>query len=740
MNPPFPFPVLIPLAALVLTISAFGAWRGSPGLPPRVRALLLTLRVFAVLAVLVLLFNPGKWVRPSEENSQPWILLTDVSASMAQPLADGKPRASTSVDLVLRASRSAQDAGLPLRIHPFSDALLPAIQSNDLPASTGTESKILPAVSQALQDAAAAGETPAGILILSDGRQTLASSPADLEALTLRARSRNVPIHTVVIGNDAPPPDLVLIQPRASLTAFAAQALRIPFALKSVGLSPVRPKVTLRDAAGAEISMLTLDLVPGKTTTAVFETKAPAASTQWTLETPAIEGEVRAANNRSTLNIRVIDSKTRVFIVEGAPYWDSKFLAQLLRQQPHMDVHSVHRLSNERYFRIDSGSAVNSETDHPVFPATLDELARYDLIVFGKNIDPFMTPERAEALRIFVRDRGGAVLFARGKPTSAALPALETLEPVVWSTASSSDFRFAPTRDGEAAGLFGQALPAPDASLWTALPNLKDGRQISMIKPFTRVLAEGVPDAGHGQTGKFPVLLARRYGLGVTGLVNGDGLWKWDFFPEARELGNCYEDFWLQLIQWMASYSEFLPGQDFSLRLPSSRGETGTAMTAQISYRGPAPVPQPLLLITRPDGTEARIKPATVQDPSGRPVWHASFTPEQPGSWRLKLIDPRDPAPPTPEALVTVPPPPRETDDLSPDPAFLEAIASATGGESVAPADFDGFLKTHVVKNPPVTRQSGAVWQPAWNHAFIAIAIAALFATEWFLRRRQGLA
>jgi len=75
-----------------------------------------------------------------------------------------------------------------------------------------------------------------------------------------------------------------------------------------------------------------------------------------------------------------------------------------------MDVQSVHRLSNDRYFRIDSGDSNNAETAHPVFPATLDELSRYDLIVFGKNIDPFLTPARAEALRAFVRDRGRAVL------------------------------------------------------------------------------------------------------------------------------------------------------------------------------------------------------------------------------------------------------------------------------------------------------------------------------------------
>ena len=240
------------------------------------------------------------------------------------------------------------------------------------------------------------------------------SSQADLDALGLRARSRNIAVHTLAIGADTPPPDLALIQPRASLTAFAAQPLRVPFALKSTGLSPIRPVVSLRDADGKEIASLTLELAPGKTVPATFEIKAPPASTSWTIDTPVIAGEARSSNNRSSVNIRILESKTRVFLVEGAPYWDSKFLAQLLRQQPHMDVQSIHRLSDQRYFRIDSGSNQNQETQHPVFPNTLEELARYDLIVFGKNIDPFLTPERAApAPRLCPRSWRSHALFTR---------------------------------------------------------------------------------------------------------------------------------------------------------------------------------------------------------------------------------------------------------------------------------------------------------------------------------------
>ena len=705
------------------------------------RATLLALRIAAVAAVALLLFNPGRWVNPSEHAVRPWVLLDDVSASMAREAGDGNSRADAAAEIVRETMAHAEKAGVPCRVQPFADKLLDMAES--LPQASG-ETRILPAVSQAVQDASASGESLAGIIVVSDGRQTSERTPAELDALSLRARSLGLAVHTVAVGGDMTPPDLALVQPRASITAFAGQPLRIPFALRSESLPPLRPTVVLRDDAGDEIASATLELATDATVSASFDIAAPAAPVRWTLETAVLEDEVRPSNNSASVHIRVLDSKTRVFLAEGAPYWDSKFLAQLLRQQTHMDVRSIHRLTDERYFRIDSGESSNEETDHPVFPDTIEELARYDLVVFGKNIDPFLTDDRAALLRTYVRDHGGAVLFARGKATTSAVPELQPLEPVEWTAAVAAEFRFVPNRDGEASGLFGQALPAPDASLWASLPPLKDGRQISMVKPFTRVLADGVPETGGNLvstgSGKFPVLMVRRYGQGVTGLVNGDGLWKWDFFPEARELGNCYEDFWIQLIQWMASYSEFLPGQDFSLRLPATRGDEGATMAATLSYRGPQPVPEPVVQIENPAGDRTTTTPAAVADPSGRPQWRASFTPDQPGTWKLRVVDPRDDAPPAPEVLFSVPPPVKETDDLSPDPSFLSDLAAATGGEVVTPAGFPAFLTEYVTAAPPATRETGAVWQPAWRSAFVALLVAALFAAEWFLRRRNGLA
>lgn len=737
MNPPLPLSYLIPLLAVGVVAGLIVSWRSTLGLPASRRTILFTLRALTLCGVAALLLNIGRWVKPTDHTQRPWIILTDTSASMARA-SGASTRYATARQFAEHAAAEAKAAGLPARLQTFDESLHPAAAT--LPATAdGKGSKILRAVESVFQETSAAGESPAGILVLSDGRQTELPTTGEMEALSLRARAREAPVHTFAIAADEPVPDLVLRAARPILTVFAGQPVRLPVILQSNGLGPLRPVVTLSDDTGKEIARQTADLAEGKPATVTFEMPCPKDSTRWTLATPVQEGEARPGNNKATVSVRVLTSKTRVFIAEGAPYWDSKFLAQLLRQQKHMDVHSVHRLSEQRYFRIDSGDAAPTETSQAIFPETLEELSRYDLIVFGKNIDAFLTPSRLDALRAYVRDHGGAVLFARGKPATTDVPGLEPLEPVTWAAATTSEFRFTPNAEGEAAGLFGAALPASAASVWNSLPPLKDGRNILAVKPFTRILAEGVPTGSTSGGGKFPTLLVRRYGQGVTGLANGDGLWKWDFYPEARELGNMYEDFWTQLIQWMASYSEFLPGQDFSLHLASTQGLPGQPVTVSIGYRGTLPAPTPVLQFTREGAAPVIVNPASVPDPSGRPRWQATLTPSEPGTWHLGLSDGRPNAPPTPEVELAVPAPPTEQDDLSPDPAFLASLAETTGGQSLTAANLDAFLKDKLHTTAPATLESGAVWQPAWNNTLVALLLTFVPATEWFLRRRQGL-
>ena len=240
--------------------------------------------------------------------------------------------------------------------------------------------------------------------------------------------------------------------------------------------------------------------------------------------------------------------------------------------------------------------------------------------------------------------------------------------------------------------------------------------------------------------GKFPRLMIRRYGQGVTGLVNADGLWKWDFFPEAREQGNMYQEFWIQMIHWMLSYSEFLPGQDYSLNLSASTVKPGTPIAIRMAYRGTDKPGLPQVEITSPEMDEPlRLAPAGLPSADGRLKWGTTFTPDKTGSYQMRLIAAKEGEASLPEATVTVTPPPGEMDELSADREFMRDFSESSGGKLIEADTLEAFLADVLKPQAPEALDRGAEWNSYWMHWFMPVLVLFLLATEWWLRRRNGL-
>lgn len=736
MNPVLPLSLLVPILVAVVALAVWLSWKSARTAPAPLRKLLPALRLLATLALAVFLLNPGQWQSVRDEVTRVWAVMLDSSQSMSVS-EHGGTRSDVAATLRQTIARSAEKTGVEVRYFTFDASLHPAEAGAEVTAD-GTQSDLVASADTLLTGLSAQGEPLAGVVVLSDARQT--RTPRN-SSFALRAQALQVPFHGVLIGGEVRASDLALTAPRKLVTAFPGQNVQITAVLTSQAMDALETTLTLENDAGEQLGTAKVKVKPGERAMHTFSIKAPEKSTVVILKTPRLEGEARDSNNKADVRLNILRDKARVFIAEGAPYWDSKFLAQLLRQQKHMEVNSVHRLSASRWFRIDSGESSPHESATDVFPDTPEELAAYDLIIFGKNSEHFLTPSRIANLRSFVKDQGGAVLFARSKPYTGKLPDLEPLEPVTWTTGLSGEFRLRPSADGQAAGLFGQALPAPDSRVWSSLPELKDAHRVDAVKPFTRVLAHG--EIGGGSTrGRFPLLMIRRYGQGVTGLVNADGLWKWDFFPEARELGNMYQEFWIQMIHWMLSYSEFLPGHDYSLNVSAGTVKPGTPVAVRMAYRGAGKPGLPKVEVRSPElGKPLLLAPAAVPSADGRMRWATSFTPDTPGNYQLRLVPGggSDGKASLPEAGVTVLPPPSEMDELSADRGFLSDFCKSTGGRLTTAAELPAFLAAAMKPAAPEQRDRGVQWKSSWMRWFTPVLVLACLALEWWLRRRNGL-
>src|SRR5439155_9803643 len=118
-------------------------------------------------------------------------------------------------------------------------------------------------------------------------------------------------------------------------------------------------------------------------------------------------------------------------------------------------------------------------------------------------------------------------------------------------------------------------------------------------KPLAIVLAAAVDQEG-------PVLVAyQRYGQGKALSLNASGLWRWSFRETDQEESEvAYARFWVSLLQWLLSSSQFLPGADVSLTSARRYYSDEQPMQFLISTRNlDKAIYQPRLVITGPNQT-----------------------------------------------------------------------------------------------------------------------------------------
>src|SRR5207247_6694339 len=64
------------------------------------------------------------------------------------------------------------------------------------------------------------------------------------------------------------------------------------------------------------------------------------------------------------------------------------------------------------------------------------------------GIDAMLGSEELKLLRDYLIERGGSIVFARGKSYSGDRPEIASLEPVVWDAQAIKDVRFELTGEG----------------------------------------------------------------------------------------------------------------------------------------------------------------------------------------------------------------------------------------------------------------------------------------------------
>ncbi len=738
VNPLLPMEQWVVLVVIFLAGGMFLAWRASARLPVRARGFALAARCLALAALSALALNFGHWRKPDADVKPRWCILLDRSASMATVDVAGQSRWAAACRLAAQLEKEAGDR-CDLDVLAFSDNVDGARQTAASIARLvpdGMTTDAGRALEMVTGAGAVGGDRPIGIILLSDGRQTVAE--VDPMSAGLRARAQDAPVFAVPFGQIREVRDIAVKAARRLVIGFVGQPVRIQGEVTSRWSSEVSVAVRLLDGAGRAVATNDVRLpAVGRGTVSFTVVPERTGYASYKLQVVPWEGENDVRNNESAFEINALDRKIRVLLVEGVPYWDSKFLGQHLRKQPNMEVTAVYRTAPDRFFKTDPAGVPHSESK-AIFPDTAAELGSYDIVVFGKGAEYFLTPGRIAALKSFVADQGGSIVLARGRPYADQGGGLEDLEPVEWGGASSVDCRMTPRSEGEDSGLFAGLLPGRDDPVWSTLPPVRCSQTSVGLKSFSQVLAEGRPT---GASQAVPLLVSRRFGKGMTVVMNVDGFWQWSFFPSARAAAGMYQELWTQLMLWAGTYSEFLPGHDYALHLGAVAALPNTPVRVEVRRRGLAKDVREALRLRVARGAGA-VQEIVLASGDRADTWEAVITLTDPGLYRVTLVSPAvEDKGHELSALLLIRDPPGERDDVNPDPEFLAKLTASSGGRVLeAGALVAAMSQREEARSRQADQGSNVVWEPLWDRGWILVVILAALSMEWMIRRRNGLA
>lgn len=776
------------LAVAVGVLLCGYAWRRPWAISRRTWGVIVGLMSVSAALVLGILLNPTWHERIPPPAGKPRLaIVLDDSASMAATdMPDGKSR-YTSAAAIAKACAENLSERFDVAISTFSKTVLP-VGAESLAGRTpsGMTTDLATAVSASIDPGRPAGQA---ILLLSDGNHNAGGgTPQVLAALSL-ARGADAPIFTKTFGTDAEIHDLSIRLHAPQQLSFIGQQVPVTALIRRRGQAPQAVTVVLTHE-GKEVERQPLFLSGDTEGEVRFHVEQKERGLyRYDVQVVPFEGELTQVNNFSTFLLRVVDEPIRVLLVEGKPYWDSKFLARTLSSDPSIELVSVVRMSEGRYLErtlkrwkstlppaAEAGPAGNEPASpkegddakaptEPAADAAADDnskstspadlpvteswrvitdgrdvlehrttLGSFQVVVLGRESESFVSEAAADNLRDWVGTESGALVCFRGQPMAQVSERLEKLLPVNWNAVEESRFRMTLTDRGRELRWFDLQGTSRAGETLPNLPTLAASSRIGQTKPLATILATTSDEAGNER----PVVSFHPYGGGRVVVVEGSGMWRWAFLPPAyADHDATYGTLWQSLLRWLVSGAALLPSQEMAIRTDQvTFGSSETATASLIMRKTIAQTEAPAVELFE----EGRPEPRTIQPvPAGEGpgTFRVVFGELPEGRYRARIAG-QPPGKSGVETAFDVRTLLEEQLDLRARPDLMARIASSTGGtelQSDSPKEIAATFTAHLDKGRPDRIKK----TPAWDRWWVLVGAFSIWAVTWGIRRHSGL-
>ena len=691
-----------------------------------------TLRTSVLLALVACIAGP-QWTHTVREVERDCVVVL-VDRSRSMQVTDGPLSRDASVQELLADpawDRLAQERyvewlgfhGTPVPFDPRSPAT-PEGWATDIGAALTAAQR------------ASGGRPLAGIVLVSDGRS---QRPVQRELLR-ELKSKSIPVLALPVGSADPVSDIAVTDAEGPARAFVRDQVPVTAVVQVRGRPPESSVVVeLVDLDADRVldarTVTPGELADGRLETTLVSSPTDAGRARWSVRVRPFDSDgprdLSPGNDERRVDVELVDRPLRVLYIEGYPRWEYRYLKNMLVREPSVEA-SVMLISADRDFA--------QEGNAPLYrlPQTREEFSAYDLVIIGDVPSGALSPTQVSEIATAVSERGAGLLWLAGEratPVSWRGTALEDLVPIrIGSSVERIDepVNLAPTGAARRAGVM--RLGDGSAEWPSSLVDLEWVQRIDadQLKPATEVLARAIGESrGEGS----PAVLSMRFGSGQVIYVGTDETWRW-----RRGVGETYQErFWLQLLRYLARHSVDAGGRAAVLESDARMVEVarGTVLRLVITDArvaeavGDSPVEA---RAERIDGGAAQVIQLRRSSGAGEAVWAATWAPDEPGVWRIRVDDSRVGQA---ETVIESVRGDLESADPSTDHAQLRAIADATGGVVI---QRDGLDAIPDLIPRRASDSSQSTTDPLTRSPAALALVILLLAAEWIGRRAVRLA
>lgn len=704
--------------------------------------MLFSLRVAAIVLVLLLLFRPTLSYQKEVGKRPSLIFLLDRSASMS--ISDNASNISR-----FNQARSQVEKWWAKLKSSFDLHLITFAENAQVEKDISELQKLSPdgqatSLSRAL--AAATQATPRGdieaMIMLSDGIHNSAKSPLDM------AGKMGIVVHTVGLGSSLRSnisyrdiqvsgidcPDRLFLNNMAKISAL----------IEGIGLAGRVVQVQLEED-GQKIAEKELTIQGGTTPQQISFDFRPTTKGRHTysVKVPPVAEEKITQNNQRSAMALVIEPGIRVLYIEGtlrAEY--GALVDRFLAKDPDVEFYALVQTRPNVFLKRTNMSGLKLD----VIPNDAETINKFDVFIFGDIDSTYIKPQQQELFVKRVNDGAGIVMLGGYHslgPGGYADTPLGRILPVILGNRSVGQITdpLLPvlTPEGVRHPIFANIsdfFPSQQGkSKLIGLPLLDGCTRVEAIRPGASALA-----TQSAETGSMPILAIQPVGKGRAAVFTGDTTRKWQQGARAMDRQSPFARFWGQMVRFLAGRTESVEaksGIEVNLEKGYYEPDEQVKLSATVRDKDGQGTnnAQVMAKMTNPAGKTEQLDLSPQPGPAGH--YGTTFDPKMSGNYGFTL-EARlgELSLSTEKVTFEVGRQYLEFEKLDLDDKMLARIASDTKGQYFHITTSDSLLSQ---LDSAKRKRSQFIEQPLYSSSICWILFVGVLTTEWALRRRFHL-